>query len=57
MFGHGFYGDWLTPALDINDVTKVLHALGMELNGITLRTQVEKLKAFLSRQMDLVRRK
>ena len=46
MFGHGFYGDWLTPALDIDDVTKVLHALGMELNGITLRTQVEKLKAF-----------
>ena len=60
LFGHDFYGDGLTPALDIDDVTKLQHVWGMELdelNGITRRTQVEKLKAFLSRRVDLVRRK
>ena len=60
LFGHDFYGDGLTPALDIDDVTKLQHVWGMELdelNGITRRTQIEKLKAFLSRRVDLVRRK
>ena len=60
LFGHDFYGDGLTPALDIDDVTKLQHVWGMELdelNGITRRTQVEKLKAFLSRRVDLVKRK
>ena len=60
LFGHDCYGDGLTPALDIDDVTKLQHVWGMELdelNGITRRTQVEKLKAFLSRRVDLVRRK
>ena len=47
LFGHDFYGDGLTPALDIDEVTKLNYVWGMELdelNGMTRRTQVEKLK-------------
>jgi len=60
LFGHDFYGDGLSSALDIDDVTRLQFVWGMELgelNGITRRTQQEKLKAFLSRRVDLVRRK
>ncbi|MDC0260767.1 bifunctional DNA primase/polymerase [Synechococcus sp. AH-551-N17] len=60
LFGHEFYGDGLSPALDIDDVTRLQFVWGMELgelNGITRQTQQEKLKAFLSRRVDLVRRK
>ena len=41
-------------------MTRLQFVWGMELgelNGITRRTQQEKLKAFLSRRVDLVRRK
>ena len=60
LFGHDFYCDGLSSALDIDDVTRLQFVWGMELgelNGITRRTQQEKLKAFLSRRVDLVRRK
>ncbi len=60
LFGADHYGDGLTPALDIDDVTRLQYVWGMELgelNGLTRRTQQEKLKAFLSRRADLVRRK
>ena len=48
LFGHDFYGDGLSSALDIDDVTRLQFVWGMELgelNGITRRTQQEKLKA------------
>ena len=59
-FGHEFYGDGLSSTLDIDDVTRLQFVWGMELGGlkgIIRRTQQEKLKAFLSRRVDLVRRK
>ena len=60
LFGHDFYGDGLSSKLDVDDVTLMARCWGVELgelNGITRRTQAEKLKAFLSRRVDLVRRK
>ncbi len=60
LFSHDFYGDGLSPTLGIDDVTRLQYVWGMELgelNGLTHQTQKEKLKAFLSRRVDLVRRK
>ena len=54
-FGYEFYGDGLSSTLDIDDVTRLQFVGGMELGklkGIILRTQQEKLKAFLSRRVE-----
>ncbi|MFM7675718.1 MAG: VapE domain-containing protein [Synechococcus sp.] len=60
LFGPEFFSDQLTSRLDVDDVTR-LHRhwcceLG-ELDGITRRTDQESLKAFISRQVDVERRK
>lgn len=60
LFGREFFSDQLTSRLDVDDVTR-LHRhwcceLG-ELDGITRRTDQESLKAFISRQVDVERRK
>lgn len=60
LFGAEFFSDQLTSRLDVDDVTR-LHRhwcceLG-ELDGITRRTDQESLKAFISRQVDVERRK
>ena len=59
-FGHEFYGEGISSVLGIDDMTRLQFVWGMEmgeLKGITLRTQKEKLKAFMSRRVDLVQRK
>jgi predicted P-loop ATPase len=60
LFGPAFFNDQLSSKLDVDDVTR-LHRhwcteLG-ELDGITRRTDQEALKAFISRRVDVERRK
>ncbi|MEY4360117.1 MAG: hypothetical protein RLZZ631_1603, partial [Cyanobacteriota bacterium] len=60
LFGPAFFNDQLSSRLDVDDVTR-LHRhwcteLG-ELDGITRRTDQEALKAFISRRVDVERRK
>ena len=60
LFGPDFYGDGLTSKLDVDDVTRLTRVWALELgelDGITRKTQVEHLKAFLSRRVDYDRRK
>ena len=60
LFGSGFYTDGLSPKLDIDDVTRLTRVWCLELgelDGITRKTQLEHLKAFLSRRVDISRRK
>lgn len=60
LFGARFFTDQLTNKLDVDDVTRLQRhwccELG-ELDGITRRTGQEALKAFISRQVDVERRK
>lgn len=60
LFGHDWYGDGLSSELGIDDITLLQQCWGLELgelNGIVSKTQKEKLKAFLTRRVDLARRK
>lgn len=60
LFGHDWYGDGLSGELGIDDITLLQQCWGLEpgeLNGIVSKTQKEKLKAFLTRRVDLARRK
>jgi predicted P-loop ATPase len=60
LFGHNHYGDGLTSRLDIDDITRLTRVWCLELgelDGITRRTQQEHFKAFISRRVDIARRK
>ncbi|WP_259701377.1 virulence-associated E family protein [Synechococcus sp. CS-1324] len=60
LFGGPFFGDGLTNRFDIDDITRLQRVWALELSevdGITRRTDQEALKAFLTRQVDIDRRK
>ncbi len=60
LFGSTFFGDGLTHRFDVDDVTRLQRVWALELSevdGITRRTDQEALKAFLTRQTDIERRK
>jgi predicted P-loop ATPase len=60
LFGAPFFGDGLTHRFDVDDVTRLQRVWALELgeiDGITRRSDQEALKAFLTRQVDIDRRK
>lgn len=60
LFGAAFFGDGLTHRFDVDDVTRLQRVWALELSevdGITRRSDQEALKAFLTRQTDIERRK
>lgn len=60
LFGDAYFGDQLGTKMDVDDVTRMAWAWGLELaelDGITRRADVESLKAFLTRSTDNERRK
>jgi len=60
LFGHTHFGDGLSNKLDVDDVTRLTRVWCLELgelDGITRRTQQEHFKAFISRRVDIQRRK
>ena len=60
LFGHSHFGDGLSNKLDIDDVSRLTRVWCLELgelDGITRRTQQEHFKAFISRRVDIQRRK
>jgi len=60
LFGQTHFGDGLSNKLDVDDVTRLTRVWCLELgelDGITRRTQQEHFKAFISRRVDIQRRK
>jgi predicted P-loop ATPase len=60
LFGHSNFGDGLSNRLDVDDVSRLTRVWCLELgelDGITRRTQQEHFKAFISRRVDIQRRK
>ena len=60
LFGAPFFGDGLTHRFDVDDITRLQRVWALELSevdGITRRSDQEALKAFLTRQTDIDRRK
>lgn len=60
LFGAPFFGDGLTHRFDVDDITRLQRVWALELSevdGITRRSDQEALKAFLTRRVDIDRRK
>ncbi len=60
LFSHDLYGDGLTSKLDVDSVTAMALCWAVEFaefSGFARETSAEKLKAFISRRTDIVRRK
>ena len=60
LFSDEWYGDGIRSAMDVDDVTLMAQCWAVEFaefDGFTRKASAEKLKAFISRTTDLVRRK
>jgi hypothetical protein len=60
LFGEAHYGDQLSSKLDVDDVTRMQRFWCLELaelDGITRRSDLEAFKAFMTRTVDVERRK
>jgi hypothetical protein len=60
LFGEAHYGDQLSNKLDVDDVTRMQRFWCLELaelDGITRRSDLEAFKAFMTRTVDVERRK
>jgi len=60
LFGDKHYGDQLSSKLDVDDITRLNRFWCLELaelDGITRRSDLEAFKAFLTRRVDVERRK